>query len=98
MSRRSVITRSMSWPWVTKGDGLPGRKAARRAARVLASAPRGRLVTVPSFAHVRRLVPVLHRGFAGRPFQGQGAGRVFGPGAGECHGGHLRSVPAAGRG
>src|SRR5215469_6057434 len=71
MSRRSVVTRSMSWDWVTKGDGLPGSRVARRAGRVA----RGRLVTVPSFAHVLRLVPVPHRGVVGGPCQGQGANR-----------------------
>src|SRR5215472_15528391 len=40
----------VSWRWVTNGDGLPGRRVARRAARVAPGAPRGRLVTLISFA------------------------------------------------
>src|SRR5215472_14538382 len=99
MSERSVLTKSMSWDWVTNGDGAPGRRVARRAARILPAARRG-LVTVPSFADagVVRCSPVPHRGFAGGPFQGQGAGPGFGPGAGERHVGSSSSVSDAGRG
>src|SRR5215467_6241270 len=99
MSERSVLTKSMSWDWVTNGDGAPGRRVARRAVRMLPAARRG-LVTVPSFADagVVRCSPVPHRGFAGGPFQGQGAGPGFGPGAGERHVGSSSSVSDAGRG
>src|SRR5215472_16931628 len=91
MSARSVLTRCMSWDWVTNGDGAPGRRAARRAARMLPTARRG-LVMVSSFADagVVRLSPVPHRGVAGGPFQGQGAG--------ERHAGSSSSVSGAGRG
>src|SRR5215470_10765764 len=99
MSERSVLTKSMSWDWVTNGDGAPGRRVARRAARMLPAARRG-LVTVPSFADagVVRCSPVPHRGFAGGPFQGQGAGPGFGPGAGERHVGSSSSMSDAARG